>query len=337
MAEESSHPLVVVANTTPLRQLVGSTLHWDGRSGVCRDLGPKTVADHEQPSSFQAQGPLVTEYRGQRYWKTSEIRRVPALSLQAMAWEQEAELATFSLDAVHLTHPIHAGIPGVTGELVWIPWQEQPASPIPSAYPMLLVHTPYESPLGGYVEIVPSLQAHDPLLNHIALVLQAVIESKNLAGQLYAESLTNALVAHFLKRYGTSCHSLQEVTGGLSSYKLQRTTAYIKDHLAQELSLVTLAAVGETSPAHFARLFKHATGLAPHQYVIRCRMDQATRLLTETDLSLSEIGLRVGCADQSHFTALFHKYVSMTPKAYRDKIQTSSASGRYRESDSTDS
>jgi AraC family transcriptional regulator len=187
------------------------------------------------------------------------------------------------------------------------------------------------------VEIVPSLQAHDPLLNHIALVLQAVIESKDLAGQLYAESLVDALVAHFLRRYGASRPSLHEVAGGLSPYKLQRTTAYIKDHLAQELSLSTIAAVGETSPAHFARLFKYATGLAPHQYVIRCRMDQATRLLTETDMSLSEIGLRVGCADQSHFTALFHKYVSMTPKAYRDKIRTSSASGRYREPDSTDS
>ncbi len=337
MAEESSYPLVVVANTTPLRQTVGSTLHWDSLSGACHDLGPNTVSDHEQPSSFQAQGPLVTEYRGQRYWKTSEIRRVPALSLQAMAWEQEAELATFSLDAIHLSYPIHEGILGATGELVWVPWQEQPASPTSFVYPTLLIHTPYASLLGEHVEIIPSLQAHDPLLTHIVLVLRAVIESKDLAGQLYAESLVDALVAHFLRRYGASRHSLQEVAGGLSPYKLQRTTAYIKDHLAQELSLVTLAAVGETSPAHFARLFKHATGLAPHQYVIRCRMDQAMQLLTETDLSLSEIGLQVGCADQSHFTALFRKYVSMTPKAYRDKIQTSSASGRYREPDSTDS
>ena len=324
-------------NTTLLRQTVASTLHWDSTSGACRNLGPNTVLDHEQQSSFQAQGLLVSECRGQRYWKTSEIRPVPALSLQTIAWEHEAELATFSLDAVHLGYPIHERILGATGELAWVSWQEQPASSTSSVYPTLLIHTPYASLLGEHVEIVPSLQAHDPLLNHIALVLQAVIESKDLAGQLYAESLVDALVAHFLKRYGASRYSLQEVAGGLSPYKLQRTTAYIKDHLAQELSLSTIAAVGETSPAHFARLFKYATGLAPHQYVIRCRMDQATRLLTETDMSLSEIGLRVGCADQSHFTALFHKYVSMTPKAYRDKIRTSSASGRYREPDSTDS
>jgi AraC family transcriptional regulator len=158
--------------------------------------------------------------------------------------------------------------------------------------------------------------------------LRAVLESKNLAGQLYAESLADALVAHFLRRYGTSRHSLRGVTGGLLPYKLQRTTAYIRDHLEEELSLATLAAVGETSPAHFARLFKHATGLAPHQYVIRCRMDQAKQLLAETDVSLSEIGLQVGCADQSHFTALFRKHVAMTPKAYRDKIKTYPSSRR---------
>ena len=337
MTEKPSVPLTMVVNTTPLRQTVGSTLYWDSTSGACRDLGPNTVLDHEQQqSSFQAKGPLVSECRGQRYWKTSEIRPVPALSLRTIAWKHEAGLATFSLDAVHLSHPIHARIPGATGELVWVPWQEQPASPTPSVYPMLLIHTPYESLLGEHVEIVPSLQAHDPLLNHITLVLRAVIKSQDLAGQLYAESLADALVAHFLRRYGASRHSLQEVAGGLSPYKLQHTTAYIKDHLEQELSLATLAAVGETSPAHFARLFKHATGLAPHQYVIRCRMDQAKQLLVETDLSLSDIGLQVGCADQSHFTALFHRYVSMTPKAYRDTSKAYSPSGHHREPDSTD-
>ena len=117
--------------------------------------------------------------------------------------------------------------------------------------------------------IVPSLPAHDPLLQHLALVLQAAVEGEGVAGQLYAESLADALVVHFLKRYAAARPSLQEVTGGLSPYKLRRTTAYIQAHLAQELSLATLAAVAQTSPAHFARLFKHATGLAPHQYVIR--------------------------------------------------------------------
>jgi len=68
------------------------------------------------------------------------------------------------------------------------------------------------------------------------------------------------------------------------------------------------------SPAHFARLFTQATGLAPHQYVILCRIAGAKQLLAETDVPLVEIGPRVGFTDQNHFTALFRKHVATTPK-----------------------
>jgi AraC family transcriptional regulator len=110
---------------------------------------------------------------------------------------------------------------------------------------------------------------------------------------------------------------LRQASGELAPSKLRRTIAYIQDHLEQALSLSTLAAVAQTSPAHFARLFEQATGRTPHQYVITCRMAYAKRLLVETDLPLSEIAPQVGCADQSHFTVLFGKHVSMTPQVYR--------------------
>ena len=86
--------------------------------------------------------------------------------------------------------------------------------------------------------------------------------------------------------------------GGLTPSKLQRTTAYIQAHLEHTLSLVELAAVTQTSPTHFAHLFKQATGQTPHQYVILCRMERAKHLLTGTTLPLHEIGARVGYADQ---------------------------------------
>jgi AraC family transcriptional regulator len=47
-------------------------------------------------------------------------------------------------------------------------------------------------------------------------------------------------------------------------------------------------------------------------------MEYAKRLLAKTDVPLIEIGPQVGCADQSHFTALFRQHVSMTPQAYRN-------------------
>lgn len=336
MTKESRIPLSLVANTSPLRKTIGSLLHLDGGSDACRDLGTNTVSKHEQQSSFQAKEPFATARRIQRYWTTEEIHLVPAVSLQTIIWKQEAAYTNFLLDPALFANMTHERTSSATGELVWVCWEEQPASCPASVRPTLLVRAFHASASAAHLTIIPTLPAHDPLLQHIALVLQTKIEGKSAADLLYAELLINALAVHFLKRYATSRHSQEVVTGGLSPYKLRRTTTYIKEHLTQELSLVTLAAVGETSPAHFARLFKHTTGYTHHQYVLRRRMDQTKRLLAETDVSLSEIGLQVGCADQSHFTALFRKHISMTPKAYRDNAKMYASLGRRREEDPTD-
>jgi AraC-like DNA-binding protein len=322
MPKKSGLSSAVVASATPLPTVVSPTLQWDASSGVCHDVGSDTFPVRIQPFFFQAKGPPATDPDVSPYWRTSEIGLVPGLSPQAIAWEQEATYATFSLAPALLADPVHAVLSGATGELVWVPWPEQTKSPVRAVRPVLLVHTLHEALQAERLTIIPSFPTPDPLLHHMALVLQAAFQCESVAEQLYAQSLADALVVHFLRRYGSARHSLSEVSGGLSPYKLRRTTAYIKAHLAQELSLAQLAAVGQTSPAHFARLFKHATGLAPHQYVIACRMEHAKRLLAETAMPLSEIALEVGCTDHSHFSALFRVHVAMTPTAYRDKTRS---------------
>jgi len=318
MAQEEWESRAVIASATPLPQMAGMTLHWDARSGICREVGPQTVSGPVPRSSFQAVGLPVAGNGASPYWTTGAIGLIPSLSPQAIVWEHEAARVTFDLDPVLLTETASEVIPRATGALVWVQGQEPAKSCTPAVRPTLIIHGPYDALEVDRVLMVPSLPAHDPLLQHLVLVLQAAVEGEGVAGQLYAESLADALVVHFLKRFAATRPSLQAVIGGLAPYKLRRTTAYIQAHLAQELSLATLAAVAQTSPAHFARLFKHATGLAPHQYVLRSRMAHARRLLAATDVSLIDIGLQVGCADQSHFTALFRTHVSVTPKAFRD-------------------
>jgi len=318
MAKEGCTSTAVTGSATLLLQAAGTTLHWDGRSGICHNGGPLTGPEPGQRCYFQAMGQPLTGDGARPYWTTGAIGLVPPISRQAVAWEQEAARVIFDLDPVLLTEMAHQVIPRATGELVWVCWQETAASCTPPVHPMVIVHGPYDLPDVERVMIVPSLPARDPLLQHLALVLQTAVESESALGQLYADSLADALVGHFLKRYAAAGASQREVAGGLLPYKLQRTIAYIQAHLVEELPLATLAAVAQTSPAHFARQFKHATGLAPHQYVIRSRMAHARRLLAETDVSLIDIGLQVGCADQSHFTALFRTHVAQTPKAFRD-------------------
>ena len=171
------------------------------------------------------------------------------------------------------------------------------------------------------VQIVPHLYASDPLLSHIVLVLKAASEADGVAGRLYAESLTNALAMHFLRRYAACRPPVAAYTDGLSKLKLRRTSEYIEAHLERNLPLTEMAAVARMGVAHFARLFKQATGQTPHQYVIMRRIERAKRLLRETEWPLIEICHRVGFTDQSYFTAAFRRHVGTTPRAYRDDTQ----------------
>jgi AraC family transcriptional regulator len=87
--------------------------------------------------------------------------------------------------------------------------------------------------------------------------------------------------------------------------------------LDQPLGLADLAALVQLSPPHFLRMFKHATGLAPHQYVLTQRIERAKGLLRTSMLAIGEIAFHLGFQTQSHFTMHFRRLTGLTPTAYR--------------------
>lgn len=167
------------------------------------------------------------------------------------------------------------------------------------------------------VEVVNALGVHDTRIEQIGLaLLQELLEKVNLAGKLYAETLAKVLALELLRRYSTLGEELGESFGGLTPQKLKQATEYINDNLAGELSLAVIAEATGISAYHLAHLFKQSTGLAPHQYVIKMRVEEAKRLLAETNLTVGEIAQRVGYT-HSRFSALFHRHVGISPTAYR--------------------
>jgi AraC-like DNA-binding protein len=83
-------------------------------------------------------------------------------------------------------------------------------------------------------------------------------------------------------------------------------------------SLAQMAAAAHLSAYHFARQFKRATSLPPHQYVILRRVERAKQLLQAgIALSLAEVALRTGFSDQSQFTHHFKRLVGVTPGQFR--------------------
>ncbi len=105
--------------------------------------------------------------------------------------------------------------------------------------------------------------------------------------------------------------------GTLPFSRLRRVTEYIRAHLDQDLTLAQLGAVVYMSPYHFARLFQHSTGLPPHRFVVRARIDHAAALLAAPELSIAQISRVVGFRTPSHFSTVFRRIMGVTPREYR--------------------
>jgi AraC-like DNA-binding protein len=105
--------------------------------------------------------------------------------------------------------------------------------------------------------------------------------------------------------------------GGLTPRVLQRICNYIEEHLAENIELAMLANIAGLSKWHFAREFKQSAGTTPHFYLIQRRLERAQQLLAESDLSLTQIALRSGFSDQSHFSRRFRVHFGVPPHSFR--------------------
>ena len=73
--------------------------------------------------------------------------------------------------------------------------------------------------------------------------------------------------------------------------------------------------------------------MTPHDYVVRCQLRRATKLLSRIDRSIIDIALDVGCAYQNHFTTMFRKCTGTTPGTFRLRAMANNSTatrvGRY--------
>jgi transcriptional regulator GlxA family with amidase domain len=107
----------------------------------------------------------------------------------------------------------------------------------------------------------------------------------------------------------------------LAPWQLKRVTEFIGANLAETLQLSDLAALSGLSTSHFGRAFKGSTGLPPHRWHLRLRIERARAMLTDAGASLADVACATGFADQSHFTRVFSRTVGMSPGAWR-RLQT---------------
>jgi AraC-like DNA-binding protein len=137
-------------------------------------------------------------------------------------------------------------------------------------------------------------------------------------GPTYADSIGVAITARLIARRSTPPPAFaKSAPAPLAKWRLRRVTDYVDAHLADPIGLADLAAATGLSRMHFAAQFRAATGLRPHEYLLRRRIERAQNLLAASRQPLCDVALDVGFKSQAHFTTVFARFVGETPNAWR--------------------
>jgi AraC family transcriptional regulator len=107
------------------------------------------------------------------------------------------------------------------------------------------------------------------------------------------------------------------IRGGLPPRTVRQISEHIDSNIEQRITVEVLANLASLSVSYFVRAFKQSIGVTPHEYLMRRRVQLTIKLLSDTDMPLSEIAHAAGFVDQSHFARRFRQHVGMSPRDYR--------------------
>lgn len=166
-------------------------------------------------------------------------------------------------------------------------------------------------------DVVAGANLLDPVLAHLGRCLLPALERPQEANELFIGYVSMALNTHFLRKYTISRPGNRPCRSGLAPWQLRTAKALIRANLDGKMSLARIASECGLSAAHFARAFRISMGAPPHRWLMNQRIEQSKALLLDSTLSLTEIAIKCGFADQSHFTRSFSAAVGATPGRWR--------------------
>lgn len=144
----------------------------------------------------------------------------------------------------------------------------------------------------------------------------------------FYKELCSTYLMEILLQYLRKCSSCTQIPQMeqidrelLSDWIVQRATQYIRDHLADDCSLLEISRVVGRSDRHVRQHFKDVLGFSPRHYLLLCRIQKAQHLIEFSNLALKEIAQRVGFKTIHHFARAFHEISGETPGSWRKRYQ----------------
>jgi AraC-like DNA-binding protein len=220
--------------------------------------------------------------------------------------------------SVSILHPQEPHVTG-NGQLQETPGRNLMLFLPPALVRRVAAETAGERPVAA-APFFPEPILTDPFLARLLRALHAAHATS--ASRLAQESLLQSAVARLVLRHGPK----YERVFAPEPARVRRVREYLEAHLAENLSLERLSQVAGLSPYHLCRVFKEATGAAPHAYQTQLRVTRAKKLLLAGQ-PLTEVAQEVGFFDQSHLLRHFRRHTGVSPGRYRAATARTSYTG----------
>jgi AraC family transcriptional regulator len=170
------------------------------------------------------------------------------------------------------------------------------------------------------LELRPLQTLQDEIMRNLMEVLLYEMRGGFRNGAFFLDGVATALVSHLVRHYAVNVPRARESSGGMAPSVLRRSVELMEAKLEGELRLVELAREAGLSTSHFVRSFRQSTGRTPYQFLLHRRVKRAQNLMRDRRVSLTEVALASGFADQHHLARIFRRVTGITPSDYRRSL-----------------
>ena len=135
--------------------------------------------------------------------------------------------------------------------------------------------------------------------------------------KVYGNYTCSGLVYSYILEFYRLASDIAVKGGAEKSNILMPTLNYIDNNFRNDFSVAVLAEISGVSQQYLCRIFKQTMNLRPNEYITRRRLIEAKKLLSESDIPVSDVAAQSGFSDTGYFCTVFRRYESITPVEYR--------------------
>lgn len=182
-----------------------------------------------------------------------------------------------------------------------------------SNYLYPLMHKQYELPQ----KFSDSSEWEKDILNQLKVIISKYI-NKVPAYEMAVTASLYSIICSLITNNQLS--ATNHINKGLNIYKLdqfKKALTFIQMNYDKKISILDIAGEANMSQYHFCRFFKKMSGSTPFEYLVNYRINQAEKLLNDTDKKILDIALDVGFDNVSYFIKTFKRIKNNTPSKFR--------------------